>query len=165
MSEAKSPRIVPYRQDYKEAVVGMTLRAWTPVFERMKSEFPSYVFAAFWPQGWEERQEREVVAMCEDMETAVHVALVGDTVAGFVGIRIHPEDRMGEIYIVGVAPEFQRQGIGGELIDFALGEMRKADCEIAMVETSSDEGHGPARESYEAVGFELWPVARYFKRL
>ncbi|MEM7712190.1 MAG: GNAT family N-acetyltransferase, partial [Cyanobacteria bacterium P01_A01_bin.68] len=36
---------------------------------------------------------------------------------------------------------------------------------IAMVETAGDEGHAPARNTYEKAGFELFPVARYFKKL
>jgi hypothetical protein len=36
---------------------------------------------------------------------------------------------------------------------------------MVMVETGDDPGHMPARRAYEAVGFERWPVARYFKDL
>jgi len=36
---------------------------------------------------------------------------------------------------------------------------------IAMVETGGDPGHERARHTYEKVGFELFPVARYFKKL
>jgi hypothetical protein len=40
-----------------------------------------------------------------------------------------------------------------------------AGMSIAMVETGGDPGHAPARHTYEKVGFELFPVARYFKKL
>jgi hypothetical protein len=36
---------------------------------------------------------------------------------------------------------------------------------VAMVETGGDPGHERARYTYEKVGFELFPVARYFKKL
>jgi hypothetical protein len=36
---------------------------------------------------------------------------------------------------------------------------------MVMVETGGDPGHAAARASYEAAGFERWPVARYFKSL
>ena len=36
---------------------------------------------------------------------------------------------------------------------------------MVMVETGDDPGHVPARNDYEAAGFEPWPVARYFKNL
>jgi hypothetical protein len=34
-----------------------------------------------------------------------------------------------------------------------------------LVETGGDPGHERARQTYEKVGFELFPVARYFKKL
>jgi hypothetical protein len=43
--------------------------------------------------------------------------------------------------------------------------MKDAGMSIAMVETAGDPGHAPARHTYEKAGFELFPVARYFKTL
>ncbi|HAJ64916.1 MAG TPA: GNAT family N-acetyltransferase, partial [Cyanobacteria bacterium UBA8543] len=50
-------------------------------------------------------------------------------------------------------------------IEFALAWMKDAGMSIAMVETGGDPGHAPARHTYEKVGFGLFPVARYFKKL
>jgi hypothetical protein len=36
---------------------------------------------------------------------------------------------------------------------------------VAMVETGGDRAHERARHTYEKVGFELFPAARYFKKL
>jgi len=36
---------------------------------------------------------------------------------------------------------------------------------VAMVEAGGDPGHKRTRHTYEKVGFELFPVARYFKKL
>jgi len=36
---------------------------------------------------------------------------------------------------------------------------------MMMVETGGDPGHAPARHTYEAAGYQRWPVARYFKNL
>jgi hypothetical protein len=43
--------------------------------------------------------------------------------------------------------------------------MQAAGMEIAVVETGGDPGHAPARAAYEALGFTLLPVARYFRML
>ncbi|WP_242072512.1 GNAT family N-acetyltransferase [Microcoleus sp. FACHB-68] len=67
--------------------------------------------------------------------------------------------------MVAVDPDFQGRGIGSALIEFALAWMKDAGMSIAMVETGGDAGHAPARHTYEKVGFELFPVARYFKKL
>jgi len=40
-----------------------------------------------------------------------------------------------------------------------------AGMSVAMVETGGDPGHERARHTYEKVGFKLWLVARYFKKL
>jgi hypothetical protein len=34
-----------------------------------------------------------------------------------------------------------------------------------MVETGGDPGHAPARATYEAAGFQLFPVAKYFRKI
>jgi len=72
---------------------------------------------------------------------------------------------MGEIYMVAVDPDFQGHGIGTALMEFALAWMKEAGMSIAMVETGGDPGHERARRTYEKVGFGLFPVARYFKKL
>ncbi len=84
---------------------------------------------------------------------------------GFVAIRLYLDDSMGEIYMIAVDPDFQGNGIGTALIEFALTWMKDAGMSIAMVETVDDDGHVPARHTYEKVGFRLFPVARYFKKL
>lgn len=72
---------------------------------------------------------------------------------------------MGEIYMVAVDPDFQGRGIGSGLIEVALAWMKDAGISVAMVETGGEPGHERARYTYEKVGFELFPVARYFKKL
>jgi ribosomal protein S18 acetylase RimI-like enzyme len=72
---------------------------------------------------------------------------------------------MREIYMVAVDPDFQGRGIGSALIEFAPCWMKEAGMSVAMVETGGDPGHERARHTYEKAGFELWLVARYFKKL
>ena len=67
--------------------------------------------------------------------------------------------------MIAVDPDFQGQGIGSALIEFALEWMKDAGMSVAMVETGGDSGHAPARHTYEKMGFGLFPVARYFKKL
>lgn len=54
---------------------------------------------------------------------------------------------------------------GTALTEFALDWMKSAGMSIAMVETGGDPGHAPARHTYEKVGFKMFSVARYFKKL
>jgi ribosomal protein S18 acetylase RimI-like enzyme len=95
----------------------------------------------------------------------VWIAHAEGAVAGFVVIRLHADDRMGEISMIAVDSGVQRQGIGTALIGHALAWMKEQGMAVAMVETGGDPGHAPARQAYEKNGFTLLPIARYFKRL
>lgn len=89
----------------------------------------------------------------------------GNDLLGFLGFQLHPEDQMGEIHIIAVAPDRQEQGHGKRLLKFAETRIKDAGMPMVMVETVGDSGHAPARAAYEASGYQRWPVARYFKEL
>lgn len=72
---------------------------------------------------------------------------------------------MGEVHVLAVDPQFQRQGVGRALMRHSFERSKAAGMRMVMVETGDDPGHAAARQAYEAVGFERWPVARYFKDL
>ena len=155
--------IIPFEPKHAEAVLDVTVQAWTPVFSKTKNDVPRFVYEAFYPDGWEKRQTAEVQELLETEPQNFWVAILDQQVAGFLGFRLHPEDRMGEIYIIAVAPAFQRRGVGQNLMNFAEAHTKASGMEMMMVETIGDSGHEPARKAYEAFGFQPWPVARYFK--
>ncbi len=158
-------RIQDFRPEHLERVLDLSKRAWSPVFSQLQPATERFVFDAFYPDGWWERQKAEIEALVDDRRTRLAVATEDSAVLGFVGIRIHPEDRMGEIYILAVDPDHQRRGIGTALMDFAFAEIKKAGMAMVMVETGDDPGHAPSRATYESAGFKRWPVARYFREL
>jgi GNAT superfamily N-acetyltransferase len=123
------------------------------------------VYRAFYPDNWRVSQQKAVEDVCVAEDTNVWVAIDAGSAVGFVAVKLHSEDSMGKIYMVAVDPDFQGRGIGSALIKFALDWMKDAGMSIAMVETGGDPGHSAARHTYEKVGFDLWPVARYFKKL
>jgi mycothiol synthase len=123
------------------------------------------VYQAFYPDHWRVSQQKVVEDVCAAEDTNVWVAFDAGSAVGFVAVKLHSEESMGEIYMVAVDPDYQGRGIGSALTEFALDWMKDAGMSIAMVETGGDPGHAPARHTYEKVGFELFPVARYFKKL
>lgn len=159
------PKIVPFELKHLDAVLDLSIRAWKPVFPLMAEDIPRYVYDAFYPQGWETRQRNDVEAACRKADVTTYVALANDEVAGYVSLRVHNEDSMGEVYILGVDPGFQRQGVGRALLDFAFDWFKGKGLTMAMVETGGDRGHAPSRATYEAAGFDRYPVARYFRKL
>lgn len=157
--------IKPYATERKQTILDLTVEAWTPVFDKTRSDVPGFAFDSFYPDGWQTRQISDVTALLENEPQSIWLAWLDGHATGYIGIKIHPEDKMGEIYIIAVSPRFQRQGISTKLMNFAAGHIRQAGMRMMMVETVGDRGHAPARRSYEAFGFEPWPVARYFKEL
>jgi GNAT superfamily N-acetyltransferase len=161
----KPKLIEPYDESRLDAIVRLSLRAWEPVFKSLQEALAPAVFRAFYRDDWRTVQQRAVEAVCADENTHVWVASEQSATAGFVGVKLHPGDRMGEIYMIAVDPDFQRRSIATGLMRHSVAWLKDIGMSIVMVETGGDPGHAPARRAYEAVGFRLFPVARYFKDL
>lgn len=155
-------QIAPYREAHRDQVVALSLRAWSPVFARLRDAVPSHAYDAFYPSGWKVRQTADIEAFLHKEQDNTIVATQAKKVIGWTGMRLHPEDRMGEVYILAVDPDHQRQGVATALIAAAETRLREVGMKIVMVETGDDPGHAPSRRTYETNGFERWPVARYF---
>jgi ribosomal protein S18 acetylase RimI-like enzyme len=160
-----SYEIRQFSPENKQQVLAISLRAWAPVFEKLQPAVPPYVYDAFYPEGWRIRQSRDIELFLESNNGLIWVAIASGSVVGWVGARLHPQDNMGEIYILAVDPDHQRRGIAQALMKRAMEQMRAAGMAIVMVETGDDPGHAPSRATYERAGFERWPVARYFLKL
>ncbi len=157
--------IKPYTPSHMPGILDLTERAWAPVFEKMQGAVPGFVYDAFYPGGWWTRQAADVRALLIAGETRFHVAEDSGAVLGFAGTRLFPEDSMGELHIIAVDPSHQRRGIAKALMQTAFDDIRAAGMTMVMVETGGDPGHAASRATYEAAGFERWPVARYFRKL
>ncbi len=159
------PLIRPYDDRDAKAVVDFSLRAWAPVFASLEQTLGSEVFKRQHPD-WREDQRRAVEEVCAAKKGQVWVAEVVGSTVGFVAVELdHPERGMGEISMVAVDPDYQGNGIGTALTEFALERLKEAGMEVAMVETGGDPGHAAARRTYEKAGYVLLPIARYFKNL
>jgi GNAT superfamily N-acetyltransferase len=162
---AEETIIREFRKDDLGAIVELSLRAWEPVFASLRKVLDDGVFLRLHPD-WREDQADEVRSACANEERDVFVAVTGGRPVGFVAIALNVfHEGMGAIDIIGVDPDHQRHGIGSRLGGFATEHMRNRGMDIAVVETGGDPGHQPARAAYEAAGFTLLPIARYFRLL
>jgi ribosomal protein S18 acetylase RimI-like enzyme len=159
------PQVRPLDDRDAEAVVGLSLRAWAPVFASIEQAIGSEIFGSLYPEDWRETQRQAVQAVCASQEKRVWVAEVEGTTVGFVAVELHPESSMGEIHMLAVDPDHQGGGIGTALTEFALARIKDAGMAVAMVETGGDPGHSAARRTYEKAGYVHLPIAKYFKNL
>ncbi len=166
-------RIQSYEVEHLDAIIRLSLRAWEPVFNSVQQAMDNDIYRAFYPEHWRISQQKAVEDVCTAVNIKVWIARVFEHpkvnkegyIAGFIAVNLHPEDKIGEIQMVAVDPDFQGRGIGSALTKFAMNWMKKAGMSLVMVETGGDLGHAPARHTYEKAGFELLPIARYFKKL
>lgn len=148
------------------ALVDLSLRAWAPVFASLRAQLGDSIFLRLHPD-WTAGQAEAVRETCANPDRHVLIAFADDEQpTGFVAIWLnahHPG--MGAVDMIAVDPKHQRQGVARELMRLAADHMRNAGMDIVMVETGGDPGHAPARATYEAVGYTLLPIARYFTLL
>ena len=132
MMLSAEPEILPYRAQDKNAVLALSLRAWQPVFAEMRRTVPAFVYHNFYPAGWEKRQLADLGTFLDEEAERVWLAWRGGQPVGWVGIRLHPEDNMGEIYVLAVDPACQRQDIGRHLMTHAFAAIRAAGMAMVM---------------------------------
>ena len=76
--------ITPYQPADKTALIDLSLAAWAPVFAQRAAAVPPFVYANFYPNGWEARQRTDLSAVLDNESGRVRVArLNGQTVGGW----------------------------------------------------------------------------------
>ena len=157
-------KIQPYDDSKLDAIVRLSLRAWEPVFDSIRKAMDPDVYREQHPD-WRVTQKDAVESVCADVETRVWTASEGSQTLGFVALKLHSDERLGEIYMIAVDPKSQRRGIATALTKHALAWFKESGMTTVMVDTGGDPGHAPARRTYESAGFRPFPIARYFKKL
>lgn len=157
-------KIQPYDDSKLDAIVRLSLRAWEPVFDSIRKAMDPDVYREQHPD-WRVTQKDAVESVCADVETRVWTASEGSQTIGFVAVKLHSDERLGEIYMIAVDPKSQRRGVATALTKHALAWFKESGMTTVMVDTGGDPGHAPARRTYESAGFRPFPIARYFKKL
>ncbi len=146
-------------------VVALSVLAWEPVFAAWQRILgPQLYPIAIYPD-WRKTQAEVVERACRNENWTTWVADVDGVVAGFVSYLLNETTRVGEVDLLAVHPDYQNRGIATELNLFALQKLKEAGMRLAVVGTGGDEGHAPARRSYEKVGYTGLPLMRYYKAL
>jgi mycothiol synthase len=96
------------------------------------------------------------------------LALDGERLAGFCWTKIHdprpPHEPhlLGEIYVIGVDPDYQGTGLGRALTTGGLASLSERGAAVGMLFV--DAANEPAIALYRALGFELARVDRAYGR-
>jgi GNAT superfamily N-acetyltransferase len=145
-----------------EALVRLSLLAWEPVFDSFRQVMGPTIFPLVYPD-WQRIQHETVEKYCKARTNAVLlVAEVEGRAVGFLVYEMNHKDKAGEVQLLAVHPDYQNQGIGTELNNVALVEMKASGIKVVEVGTGGDPGHAPARRSYEKAGYTPLPLVRYF---
>ena len=158
-------QIRAYTDEDIEAIVALSLLAWEPVFTAWQEILgPDLYPIAIFPD-WRKSQQEGVEKVCRDEKMTTWVAEVDGEVVGFIAYELHQDSKTGEVMMLAVHPHYQNHGIGTELNRFALRAFKEAGMKLAVVGTGGDEGHAPARRSYEKAGYTGLPLMRYYQAL
>ncbi|WP_420034778.1 mycothiol synthase [Streptomyces sp. cg28] len=82
------------------------------------------------------------------------LAFKGEELVGFHWTKVHAEERLGEVYVVGVTPEGQGGGLGKALTATGLRHLAAAGLPTAMLYVDAD--NKAAVSVYERLGFTTY---------
>lgn len=146
-------------------IVHLSLLAWETVFLSFEQVLGSKIFPILYPD-WRKSQKDVVEKICKDQDKFhVLVVEVKGKVVGFLAYDLNQDNQTGEVQLLAVHPEYQNQDIATEMNLIALQKMKAEGMKLAVVGTGGDEGHAPARRSYEKAGYTPLPLVRYYKDL
>jgi len=151
--------------DDVEDLVRLSLLAWEPVFKSFEQILGHMIYTLIWPD-WKAGQRDAVETVCRDREkTSVLVAELDGRVVGFLAYELNAKDRVGDVVLLAVDPDYQNLGVGTELNRLALEKMKTSGMRMARVETGGDPSHAPARRCYEKAGYTALSIVRYHQDL
>lgn len=86
-------------------------------------------------------------------------------IKGFHWTKVHPATQntpaMGEVYVVGIAPDQQGRGLGRALTAAGVNRLAEQDLEHAMLYVDGD--NATAMALYDKLGFERWHLDVMFR--
>ena len=156
--------IRPMQEEDSERLIALTLSAFAPIFSSFAHILGPQIFDNIYPD-WQAGQANEINTAWNNEKHVPWVAEVNGIVVGLISYELHHNDKTGEVQFLVVDPDYQNDGIGTELNNFALQKMHEAGMRMAVVGTGGDQSHEPAQRSYEKAGYTALPLVRYYKML
>jgi mycothiol synthase len=146
-----------------------TIRHLQPGEEQLLTEIQNRSFADAWgfnPNTTEEIAYRVNLSSCAPED--ILMACLGDNPIGycwtrrFVEKRAASESAKGEIHMLGVDPEFRKQGVGRNVLLAGLAHLK--DKGITFIELTTDGEDPVAARLYESVGFQKMMISEWYEK-
>ena len=134
----------------EDALVELSLRAWEPVFAAVEEMLGSELLVRL-RGDWRAGQATEVRDLLAASDKQVWIADVDRAAVGFVAATLHPDNDVGEIYMIAVDPNVQGQGIGTQLAEVAThwgvasGSVLQGPLKLTVLNHRSSLREGRAR--------------------
>ena len=142
-----------FRQDDLGTILDIAVAAWQPVFESTRNIIGDELFEITYPDPNARKRNSISTACNENDPTLVWVAEQDGEIAGFITVIFNHEKLVAEIGNNAVSPSHQGSGIGTQMYEFVLKQIKQTGMKSAVVTTGGDEAHAPARRAYEKAGF------------
>ena len=136
--------IISYTPSFRERILDFAASAWMPVFARPENELSSFGCETLYPQSWLARQTGDIACLLDTEPDNFWLAFHADALVGFIGVRMHPKNWMGEVVVIAVSTDWQQHRVDQSLMAFGEQRVRAAGLKMVMVETASDSGFTPA---------------------
>jgi ribosomal protein S18 acetylase RimI-like enzyme len=142
-----------FQQDDLNTILDIAVAAWQPVFESTRNIVGDDLFELTYPDPDARKRSRITEVCSDDDPTLVWIAEQDGEIAGFITVMLNQQTLVAEIGNNAVSPNHQGSGIGTQMYEFVLGQMKQAGMKSAVVTTGGDDAHAPARRAYEKAGF------------
>jgi len=153
MSMAAEGVFRPVRQDEVDAIAEIAVQAWSPIYDLRRRTMGEDLFGRLHGQ-WRERKAAEVRDAARQRPDCVWVTELEGRVVAFSTFRMDEANGVGELCNNAVDPAFQGRGIGKRQHVSVLKLLAERGMKYVTVLTGLDDAHGPARKTYESVGFK-----------
>jgi len=143
------------RTDAEECRIfaGISVEAWQPIWASYRRMLGDELFRTMGDV--DQNKYNSALKMLSDPAIFGYGLFCGGVPAGFCGWRVSdvPGGKSGVVSLNGIADAFKGRRLGLLMQNFITGDMLAHGITYAKVLTGGDEGHAPARRTYENAGF------------
>jgi len=143
----------------------MSVEVWQPIWDSTYKMLGHDIFHSIGDRRL--NRYNETCNMCSDGRTNAYLMLVGDDIAAYCSWRVEnaPGGKYGAVLQNGVSSAFKGRGLGLVMQNCIVHDMLGTGLKYARVTTGLDDGHIPARKTYERSGFcRSIPFCSYYKQ-